>query len=842
LEGSSMKVRVFEIAKQAGKTPQEVLDELKKRGIEAKSTLSLVEDEMAAALLKVFAATVKPVAGEKEKPKPGVSRRIILPDAKPEKPLPAAPKPVAPPEPKEEIPAPVEEPAPVVETPEPEPVAPEASDEKAKPASADAPVSLEPAKPMTPLTPGYRPPAPKPKPAPAPVQTPVPAPAAAAKWVPGISKLAPAAKPNLANQPVGAGNAPVGWKPPVAPLVPRPMAGGPRGRHPRVVEKQLPKPKVAPPPPPKPAVEEAVEERKVIKLPESVTVSELADRMGIRAAEIIKKLMEYKIFATMNQRLSNDQAQTLALDFGFETEVVGLYGEDLLEKEQDEPARRILRSPVVTIMGHVDHGKTSLLDAIRKTEVAAGESGGITQHIGAYKVHLEGKGDVVFLDTPGHAAFTQMRARGAAVTDVVVLVVAADDGVQPQTLEAIDHARAAEVPIVVAINKIDKDGANPDRIMQELSKHNLMPEDWGGKTIYVQISAKKRTGIEKLLETMLLEAEMLDLKADPGRRGKGVVIEAKLDKGRGPVATVLVQTGIVSVGDIFVAGSFMGRVRALVNDHGRKVDTAGPSTPVEVLGFGGVPQAGDSFYVVENERVARQISQNRAEAQKERDRNMRSHVKLEGLFDQISQGELKELKIIIKADVSGSAEAIKSELERIPSDKVKVRVIHAGVGNINENDVLLADASDALVLGFHTKADNKAAEVAKEKEVQVRLYDVIYTLVGEVKDAMAGMLTPVFNDVVQAKGEVRGVFKVSNSLVAGVYLTSGKAMRSHQARLLRAGEEVWKGKLGSLKRFKDDVREVATGMECGVGLEGASDIQVGDTLEFYVVESVAQKL
>ena len=843
-----MKVRVFEIAKQAGKTPQEVLDELKKRGIDAKSNLSQVEQQDADKLLADLASQAKSTAAAADKPKPA-ARRVILPAAKPEKPLPAAPKP---------------EPAPVAAAPaEPEPAPlPEAEPAKA-PAPAPvlpAPSKPEPPKPIptSPLTPGYRPPAPQPKPPapparPAPIPTspltpgyrpPAVPPRSAGPAAPGARPGAVAAKPAPA-APAKPGPAGIGNRP--ASAAPAPKGPGQRHHLPHRKDrenltalKQPPKPQPAPAP--KPELPAEGEEKKVVKLPESVTVSELADRMGLKSVDLIKKLMEYKIFATINQRLANDVAQTLALDFGFETEMMGLYGEDLLAQEQDDPARLVPRPPVVTIMGHVDHGKTSLLDAIRKTDVAAGESGGITQHIGAYRVHLEGKGDVVFLDTPGHAAFTQMRARGAAVTDVVVLVVAADDGVQPQTMEAIDHAKAANVPIVVAINKIDKEGANPDRVMQELAKHNLLPEEWGGKTVYVQVSAKKRLHLDRLLELLVLESSLLELKADPGRNGKGVVIEAKLDKGRGPVATVLVQSGTVRVGDLFVAGNFMGHVRALINDKGKKVDEAGPATPVEVLGFAGVPAAGDGFNVVENERMARQISQNRMEAQKERDRSMRGHVKLEGLFDQISQGDLKELHIIIKADVSGSAEAIKDELERVPSDKVKVRVIHAGVGSITESDVALADASNALVLGFHTKVEGKANDLAKEKAVEVRLYDVIYDLVNSVKAAMEGLLTPQYRDVVVGKAEVRGIFKAGGSLIAGAYVTSGKVERKNSARLLRGEAELWKGKLGSLRRFKDDVKEVTTGMEFGVGLEGCSDVKVGDLIEFFTIETIAQKL
>jgi translation initiation factor IF-2 len=588
---------------------------------------------------------------------------------------------------------------------------------------------------------------------------------------------------------------------------------------------------------------------KLLKLPEGVSVSELAQAMQIKATDLIRKLMmDYKLMATVNQKLSKDAVETLAVDYGFEIEHEGLYGEDLLEQEErDDPAAMQTRAPVVTIMGHVDHGKTTLLDAIRDSEVAAAEHGGITQHIGAYKVHLAKHdgfhgGDVVFLDTPGHAAFTAMRARGAKATDIVVLVVAADDSVMPQTLEAIAHAREAKVPIVVAINKIDKDGANPDRVMQELAGHGLNPEAWGGDTVMAKLSAKKRQGVKELLELLVLQADILELKADSKRRAKGVVIEAKLDKGRGAVATVLVQKGTLHVGDMMVMGNHFGRVRALLNDKGEKIEEAGPSTPVEVLGMSGLPVAGDGFQAVENEKLARQISAKRTQAQQDRERAERGHVKLESLFDRIEAGDLKELKIVIKADVSGSVEALKHSLEEIQSDKVRAKVIHGGVGNINENDILLAAASDAIILGFHVKAAGQAIELAHRESVEVRLYQVIYEAVNDVRDAMTGLLEPHFHERVTGKGEIRQIFRISKGLIAGSMITEGKIVRDSTVRIFHGEEKLWEGKILSLKRFKDDAREVIEGMECGIGLDPSIKIEQGDRFEVLVQEEIAQKL
>jgi len=588
---------------------------------------------------------------------------------------------------------------------------------------------------------------------------------------------------------------------------------------------------------------------KILKLPEGVSVSELAQAMQIKATDIIKKLMmDYKVMATVNQKLNKDVVETLAIDFGFEIQHEGLYGVDLLEQEEsDKPENIVPRAPVVTIMGHVDHGKTSLLDAIRDSAVAAGEHGGITQHIGAYKVHLAEHdgfhgGDVVFLDTPGHAAFTAMRARGAAATDIVVLVVAADDSVMPQTIEAIAHAKEAKVPIVVAINKIDKEGANPDKVMQELAQHGLNPEAWGGETAMLKISAKKRTGVKELLELLVLQADILELKADPKRRAKGVVIEAKLDKGRGAVSTVLVQKGTLRVGDMLVMGNHFGRVRALHNDKGVKIDEAGPSTPVEVLGMSGVPEAGDNFQAVENEKLARQISGKRLQVATDRDRAEKGHIKLENLFDRIEAGDVKELKIVIKADVSGSAEALKATLEDIKSDKVRAHVIQAGVGNINESDILLAAASDAIIIGFHVKAVGQAVELAHREKVEVRSYQVIYEAVNDVRDAMSGLLEPHYRETITGKGEVRQLFKITKGLFVGSMITSGKITRDATIRIFRGEEKIWEGKINSLKRFKDDAKEVTEGMECGVGIDPTVKAEVGDTFEVLALEEVAQKL
>lgn len=582
--------------------------------------------------------------------------------------------------------------------------------------------------------------------------------------------------------------------------------------------------------------------KRIIKISEFISVGELAKRMGIKTSEIIKKLIQLGTMATVNQSLDIDTATLLASDFGYEVEKVALEMEVALEEKdiKDEDLRT--RPPVVTIMGHVDHGKTTLLDSIRKTDVTEGESGGITQHIGAYDVKLD-NGDVVFLDTPGHEAFTSMRARGAKVTDLVVLVVAADDGVKPQTEEAIHHAKAAEVPIIVAINKMDKPDANPDRVKQELSSFELVPEDWGGTTIFASVSAKEGTGVKELLEMILLQAEMMELKAAPEEPARGTIIEAKLDKGRGPLATVLVQNGTLKIGDNFVTGMHSGKVRGLHDDKGHKVKEAGPSIPVEVVGLSGVPDAGDDFVVLTEERQARQVSLHRQAKIKEAELAKSSKVTLDALFDQIQQGEAHDLNIVLKADVHGSIEAIAESLHKLSTDKVKLKVIHSGVGGITESDVLLATASNAIVIGFHVRPAIKASRLAEAENVDIRTYSIIYDVVNDIRSAMEGMLSPVIKEVYLGRAEIRETYAVSKvGTIAGCYVVDGKIVRNTDIRVLRENVVIFEGKLASLKRFKDDAKEVANGYECGMSVENFNDIKVGDVIEAYTQEEEAATL
>ncbi len=602
---------------------------------------------------------------------------------------------------------------------------------------------------------------------------------------------------------------------------------------------------VQPAPAPAPPVVPVVVAKIKLKIPQIVTVGELAEKLKIKPPELIKKLMMIKILATINQRLEPEVVSIVAEDYGFEAEIVPLYGEDILakEEEKDNPADLISRPPVVTIMGHVDHGKTSLLDAIRETNVAGGEAGGITQHIGAYKVSLP-KGDIVFLDTPGHEAFTAMRARGAQSTDIVVLVVAADDGVMPQTIEAINHAKAASVPIIVAVNKIDMPAANVQKIKQELAGMDLASEDWGGKTIFVEVSAKKKIGIENLLEMILLEAEMKELKANPKTKARGVVVEAKLDKGRGPVATLLVQKGTLRPGDLFVAGQIYGKVRAMHNDKLEKVLTAGPASPVEVLGLNGLPQAGDSFQVVADEREARHISSMRQEIIKlDKIHLNKAKISLDELYEQIKQGKLKELKIIIKADVQGSAEALKESLLKLPNKEVKINVIHSGIGGITESDVILASISNAIIIGFNVRPQAGMEALVEKEKVDMRLYRIIYEVIDDVKKALEGMLDPDVKEVKLGRAEVRQVFKLpKGGVIAGSYINEGLIPRTANVRLVRDNVVIFEGKLASLRRFKDDVKEVAAGFECGIGIENFNDLKAGDSIEAYKLEKVMRKL
>jgi len=581
---------------------------------------------------------------------------------------------------------------------------------------------------------------------------------------------------------------------------------------------------------------------KHITLEGSMTVQEFAHLINKKAAEVIKKLFGLGVMATINQELDMDTIILLASEFGITTEVKAKKEELLLAEEPDKPEDLIERPPVVTIMGHVDHGKTSLLDAIRHTNVTSTEAGGITQHIGAYQVELKGK-KITFLDTPGHEAFTAMRARGAQVTDVAVLVVAADDGVMPQTVEAINHAKAAQVPIIVAINKIDKEDANPDRVKQDLTNHGLVPEEWGGDTICVNVSAKTGEGLENLLEMILLVAEVADLKANPNRKAKGTVIEAKLDKSRGPVATVLVQNGTLEVGDFVIVGTTSGRIRAMQDDKGRKLKKAPPSTPVEVIGLSDVPLAGDTFQVVQDERLAKQITSERSAQKREEAIQARARISLDDLFSQIQQGEVKDLNIIIKADVQGSIEALKSSLEKLSNNEVRVNIIHQGVGAITETDVMFADASNAIIIGFNVRPDANARRIAENQQIDIRLYRVIYNAIEDVKAALSGLLKPEIREVILGRAEVRATFKVPKvGTIAGCYLVEGKFMRNAQVRVIRDGIVIHEGDIESLKRFKDDVREVIAGYEFGLGLSKFNDIREGDSLEAFTTEEVKREL
>jgi len=586
--------------------------------------------------------------------------------------------------------------------------------------------------------------------------------------------------------------------------------------------------------------EEKEKEVKNVLVPDEISVGEFSERMGVPATTIVKKLFELGIMATVSQNIDFDTAALIGEDLGYtvEKEII-ITDEDRLfndveDKEEDlEP-----RSPVVVVMGHVDHGKTSLLDAIRNTNVIAKEAGGITQHIGAYRVRVNDK-KVTFLDTPGHEAFTAMRMRGAQVTDVAILVVAADDGIMPQTIEAINHAKAAGVTIIVAINKMDKESANPDRIKQELTEYDLVPEEWGGSTICVPISAKFNQNIDDLLEMVTLVADMKELKANPNRNAKGTVIEARLDKGRGPVATVLVQNGTLRTGDIIVAGTSVGRVRAMVDDRGNTVKKAGPSVPVEIIGLNEVPEGGDTFYAVDDERKARAVVEKRKEKQKEEAIQARTAVSLDDLFNQIQQGDVKDLNIIVKADVQGSVEAVKQSLSKLSNEEVRVNCIHGGVGGVTESDVMLAAASNAIIVGFNVRPAGGAMESAKANDVDVRLYRVIYHAIEEIEAAMKGMLAPKFRENLLGHAEVRDVFKVSGvGAIAGGYVLDGKISRNSQVRIVRDSIIIHEGVLSSLRRFKDDVKEVAAGYECGIGVENYNDIKEGDVIESFIMEEI----
>jgi translation initiation factor IF-2 len=579
-----------------------------------------------------------------------------------------------------------------------------------------------------------------------------------------------------------------------------------------------------------------------LKIDETIILSDLARRMGIKASDLIRKLMSLGVLATVNQTVDFETASLVASEFNYEVEKAAFEEESIIKTEVDDPDKEIPRPPVVTIMGHVDHGKTSLLDTIRKTHVTEGEAGGITQHIGAYHVSTE-KGQIVFLDTPGHEAFTAMRARGAKITDLVVLVVAADDGVMPQTVEAINHAKAAKVPIVVAINKIDKSGADPDRIKRQLGEIGLLPEEWGGDTVFLQVSAKMNQGIDDLLEMILLQAEVLDLKANPEKHARGHVIEAKLDAGRGPIATVLIQEGTLHTGESVVCGIHHGKIRAMYDDRGFLVGQASPSIPVEILGLSGVPMAGDEFMALEDDKVAKQVSVYRSQKQRSKDLAKTSRMSLEKLFEKMKQGEVKDLNLIIKADVHGSIEALRDSLVKLSNDEVKLMVIHSATGSIVESDVSLAAVSNAIIIGFNVRPTQKATELANEENVDIRYYDVIYNVIKDMKDAIVGMMASTFEERILGHAEVRQVFHIPKTgNIAGCYVTDGKIERSQSVRLIRDGAVCHTGRISSLRRYKDDAKEVPSGYECGIGIENFNDIKVGDIIECFFLEEIKPEI
>ena len=578
-----------------------------------------------------------------------------------------------------------------------------------------------------------------------------------------------------------------------------------------------------------------------IRVDEAISVGELAKRMGVKASDVINKLIALGLMVTINQAIDFDTATLIAADFNYQVEAAQGVIDETLQKTEASPENLKPRAPVVTIMGHVDHGKTSLLDAIRETNVIDGEVGGITQAIGAYHVRINGR-DIVFLDTPGHEAFTAMRARGAQVTDIVVLVVAADDGVMGQTVEAINHAQVAGVPIIVAVNKMDKPGADPGKIRQALTEYKLLSEEWGGDTIFCEVSAKKRQGIGELLEMILLQADVMELKADPARPARGVIIEAKLDRGRGPVATVLIQEGTLREGDAFVSKTEFGRVRAMIDDQGRRISEAGPSMPVEVIGFSRVPQASTEFICVDDEKKARNIGEYWIRKERERELSVSSKITLEQLYQRMKEGT-KELNVVLKADVQGSIEALIDALNKLSTDDIRLKIIHSSTGTITETDVMLASASDAVIIGFNVRPDARVTEVAEQEGVDIKLYDIIYNVIADVRAAMEGLLEPIYQEIVQGRADVRELFRVPKiGTIAGSYVQDGKITRTSSLRLLRDGVVVYDGRIGSLRRFKDDAKEVTAGFECGIGIEGFNDIRVADVIEAYVKERIERKL
>jgi translation initiation factor IF-2 len=850
------KIKVIELAKELGVTSKDLMvaaEEMGHKGIRAMSPLdSVLANSLRVKLGKgrdlPEAPKPKRVAKAKE-PKEGGDAAVAVDETVAKKPARAKRAKTD-----EEGPADIKPAATIVK---PKPVAPDGVPEPAPPAPSPEPEIVSEQVVVAPPLPEIL----KPAATVAPPVAPAPAPAGPRKPEPKIVPFRPierpAPPPRPSRQPAGPFAPPrVTLSPPrPAPVAPPPRPAPPppppvaRPVAPAAVAPPVASPPVAPEPPVVAApVAVAVEappapaevRRELIRVPESVTVGELAEKMRRKSGEVIKALVELGVMATVNELLDPTAAKLVADKFSFDVEIRSVEG-DVVDEEDVDPSQLALRPPVVTVMGHVDHGKTSLLDAIRKSKVAEKEFGGITQHIGAYQVTTS-HGKVTFLDTPGHEAFTAMRARGAQATDIVILVVAADDGVMPQTQEAINHARAANVPIIVAVNKIDKPEADADRVKRELSNLNLVPEEWGGQTIFVPTSAKRGTGIDQLLEMTALQSEILELKANAARGAKGVIIESRLDRGRGPVATALIQNGTLKEGDAVVVGSYSGRVRGLLDPSGKKVKFAGPSDPVEIQGLSGVPAAGDVLVAVSDERKARQIATMRMDREKAKGKTT-TRITLEGLQKQIQTGEVKELRLILKADVQGSVEALAESLERLSTDEVKLKVIHSSVGMITESDVMLASASNALVLGFNVKAEPKASAQAQANGVDIRNYNVIYEAINDLKAALAGMLAPEIRETALGKAQVRQIFVISKlGPICGSYVAEGKIVRNAKVRVRRGDEVVAQGTVGSLKRFKDDVREVLAGLECGIGVDGASGVQPGDILEVYTSEEVARTL
>ena len=848
------RVKVIDLAKELGVTSKDLIVALEGMGHKGVRAMTPVPTETANELrIKLgrgrdLPAEPKPrrVAKPKEtvvEAEPGVEPAAAKPgetkDASPRRVLRPVAKPKTEPELEPAI-QPVRPAATIFRPAAPTEVMPAAAEPIAPPAAVVAPAAPAPLAPPTPLVPpppAPAPPPPVPMPAPTPAPTPVVPlrPAAAVPAPPADIRPAPAPPRRVLPTPPGRPPQPA---PPVVSRPPAPMPARPTVLAPAAAVAR-PQPK-APAAPTAPEPPQEVR-RELIKLPESVTVGELAAAMRRKSVEVIKALLDLGVMATVNEVLDATAARLVADRFHFDVEVRSLEGE-ILEEEEADPTQRRPRPPVVTVMGHVDHGKTSLLDAIRTTKVAEREFGGITQHIGAYQVDTAAHGRVTFLDTPGHEAFTAMRARGAQATDIVILVVAADDGVMPQTVEAVNHARAASVPIIVAVNKVDKPDSDPDRVKRELANLNLVPEEWGGDTIYVHTSAKRGDGVAQLLEMTALQAEVLELRANPSRSARGVIVEGRLDRGRGPVATALIQSGTLREGDAVVVGSHSGRIRAMFNDRGKKVANAGPSDPVELLGLSGVPQAGDTFLVVADERKARQIATVRTERDKLKGKGV-SRVTLEDLHKQIAAGEVKELRLILKADVQGSVEALTESLERLSTDEVRLKVIHGSVGAVNESDVMLASASNAIVLGFNVKSDAKAAAQAQADGVDLRSYNVIYDAINDVKAALSGMLAPEIRETLLGRAQIRQLFPITKvGTIYGSSVTEGKMVRGARVRIKRGETVLGESTITSLKRFKDDVREVLQGLECGIGVEGIRGVGPNDVIEAFSTEEVARTL